>query len=125
MTKDTTRSGRLLTCFPFAELGHISKNCTQEFMEPTDQPSISCSNCNEAGHRLRDCTKPRVDPNVCRNCKRPGHRGAECTEPRSAEGVECKRCNEGRSAAGSSFCRLRGTRSYGCCCCPLACGLSC
>lgn len=76
------------------ELGHVAKNCSREFTAPVDQPSITCTNCNEAGHRRRDCPKPREDPNACRNCKQSGHRATDCTEPRSAEGVECKRCNE-------------------------------
>jgi hypothetical protein len=31
---------------------------------------------------------------ICRS--QPGHQASDCTEPRSAEGVECKRCNEGK-----------------------------
>lgn len=27
--------------------------------------------------------------------RQSGHTQAECTEPRSAEGVECRKCNEG------------------------------
>jgi predicted SprT family Zn-dependent metalloprotease len=37
---------------------------------------------------------PRPDKFACRNCKQSGHSSKECTEPRSAEGVECKKCNE-------------------------------
>ena len=28
------------------------------------------------------------------SARKPGHNAKECPEPRSAEGVECKRCNE-------------------------------
>lgn len=34
--------------------------------------------------------------------RQSGHSAADCTEPRSAEGVECKKCNEGRVAISSS-----------------------
>lgn len=37
----------------------------------------------------------RPDRFACRNCKKSGHSSKECPEPRSAEGVECKKCNEG------------------------------
>lgn len=43
---------------------------------------------------VRDCKEARVDKNVCKNCNQPGHRSKECTEPRSAEGVECRVCSE-------------------------------
>jgi hypothetical protein len=79
------------------ETGHPAKYCKQERMEmdaPPDRPVVKCLICSEEGHRARDCTQERVDPNACRNCKKPGHRAADCPEPRSAEGVQCKRCNE-------------------------------
>ena len=31
-------------------------------------------------------------------CRQSGHTAAECTKPRSAEGVECRKCNEGMFA---------------------------
>lgn len=31
--------------------------------------------------------------------RQPGHRSSDCTEPRSAEGVECKKCHEGKHGA--------------------------
>ena len=37
-------------------------------------PLVSCINCGEEGHRMRDCTKERQDFSggmVCRNCKYP------------------------------------------------------
>jgi hypothetical protein len=80
------------------EPGHPAKYCRQEKTEeepPSDRPTVKCIVCGEDGHRARDCTQERVDPRACRNCKQPGHRANECPEPRSAEGVTCKRCNEG------------------------------
>lgn len=35
------------------ELGHIAKNCTQDKIE-REKVEISCGNCKETGHRLRD-----------------------------------------------------------------------
>ena len=94
----------------YAELGHTTRSCPEEAGE-IDRVSVKCVNCDEPGHRARDCTKERYDRFACRNCKyvedRPrkndpeltttrksGHQAPECPEPRSAEGVECKRCNE-------------------------------
>lgn len=65
-------------------------------MENVDRVGVKCVNCDAEGHRARDCPEPRKDKFACRNCKQSGHTAAECTEPRSAEGVECKKCNEGR-----------------------------
>ena len=96
------------------ELGHIAKSCKEEKVE-IDHPHVQCVNCEELGHRARDCTQPRKDRFACRNCKcversflytyaegrlihdrQSGHSAAECIEPRSAEGIECKKCNESR-----------------------------
>ena len=30
--------------------------------------------------------------------RQSGHQAAECTEPRSAEGIECRKCNESKSS---------------------------
>jgi hypothetical protein len=77
----------------FLELGHIAKSCKME-PEERERVEVKCCICNENGHRARDCKQERVDRFACRNCKKPGHQSNECPEPRSAEGVECKRCNE-------------------------------
>ncbi len=34
-----------------------------------DRVSVKCVNCEEPGHRARDCTKERHDRFACRNCK--------------------------------------------------------
>lgn len=57
-------------------------------------PAVQCVYCQEEGHRARDCPKERVNPHACKNCKQEGHNAKECPEPRSAEGVECRKCNE-------------------------------
>lgn len=57
-------------------------------------PAVQCVYCSEEGHRARDCPKERVNPHACKNCKQEGHNAKECPEPRSAEGVECRKCNE-------------------------------
>ncbi|KAI9643994.1 hypothetical protein NHQ30_007346 [Ciborinia camelliae] len=80
-------------CSRCSELGHISKHCTEEAGE-SERVQVQCFNCNEVGHRVRDCPIPREDKFACRNCKKSGHGSKECPEPRSAEGVECKNCNE-------------------------------
>lgn len=95
------------------EVGHTSRGCPEEPMENVDRVGVKCVNCDADGHRARDCPEPRKDRFACRNCKcvtldlysdsstnltrQSGHSAAECTEPRSAEGVECKRCNEGQT----------------------------
>ena len=53
------------------ELGHIAKNCPEEAAEATEKLVIECTNCNETGHRARDCKAPRKvrgGPMTCRNC---------------------------------------------------------
>lgn len=57
-------------------------------------PAVQCVYCQEEGHRARDCPKERINPHACKNCKQEGHNAKECPEPRSAEGVECRKCNE-------------------------------
>lgn len=57
---------------------------------------VKCVNCDELGHRSRDCTTARKDKFACRNCGQGGHQATECTEPRSAANVECKNCNESK-----------------------------
>lgn len=116
-------SSRALT--RFAELGHVARACPEEASEVTDRVQVKCVNCDEIGHRVRDCPTPRVDKFACRNCKlvayssyiqgwnftanplitfrQSGHQAAECTEPRSAEGVECRKCNESKSCTPNGF----------------------
>ncbi|KAI9823156.1 MAG: hypothetical protein M1832_002599 [Thelocarpon impressellum] len=74
------------------QLGHTPKFCKEE--NTVERVVVKCMNCNEVGHRVRDCPQERVDPSACRNCKKEGHQSTECPEPRSAEGVECKRCSQ-------------------------------
>ncbi|KAL8687153.1 MAG: hypothetical protein Q9224_005238 [Gallowayella concinna] len=81
-------------CLRCKEMGHTAKTCTEGEGE-VEKPSVKCVICESEGHRARDCTQVRVDRFACRNCKQSGHAAADCTEPRSAEGVECKNCNEG------------------------------
>ena len=82
-------------CSNCGELGHIKKHCKEEVVEiEKTGPSITCVYCQEEGHRARDCNKPRVNPFACKNCKQEGHKAADCPEPRSAEGVECRKCNQ-------------------------------
>ncbi|KAK7415391.1 hypothetical protein QQX98_005930 [Neonectria punicea] len=81
-------------CLNCKELGHISKFCTQEKVERTDGPKISCHNCGGDGHRVRDCPEPRIDKFACKNCGQSGHKVAECEEPPNPENVECRKCNE-------------------------------
>jgi hypothetical protein len=51
------------------ELGHISKQCTEEKRETNTVTVIKCYNCDGEGHRVRDCPTPRVDKFACKNCQ--------------------------------------------------------
>jgi hypothetical protein len=51
------------------ELGHTARSCPEEASEITSRIEVKCVNCEEVGHRARDCTTPRVDKFACRNCK--------------------------------------------------------
>ncbi|KAL9052556.1 MAG: hypothetical protein Q9206_004266 [Seirophora lacunosa] len=105
------------SCLP--EMGHTSKDCKQERQE-FGEIAMKCFNCDEEGHRTRDCKAARVDRFACRNCKQSGHNAAECPEPRSAEGVECKRCAEighfakdcPNNPGGSRACRNCGEEGH-------------
>ena len=52
----------------WTELGHIAKACPQEKVE-REQLGVKCVNCEEVGHRARDCKQARKDRFACRNCK--------------------------------------------------------
>lgn len=52
----TVPDGRTL-CRNYEELGHIAKSCPQEKRMGPEQPKISCSNCGEDGHRIRNCMR--------------------------------------------------------------------
>lgn len=82
---------------PVTELGHIRKHCKEEPRNVREERK--CNNCGEAGHRTRECTQARKDKFACKNCGKSGHKASDCTEPRSAEGVECKRCEESKSTS--------------------------
>jgi predicted RNA-binding Zn-ribbon protein involved in translation (DUF1610 family) len=49
-------------------LGHISRSCKEERAEGNDRVEIKCSNCEELGHRVRDCVRQRKNKHGCRNC---------------------------------------------------------
>lgn len=51
------------------ELGHTTRACPEEATENPDKVEVKCVNCEEVGHRARDCTQPRKDRFACRNCK--------------------------------------------------------
>ncbi|CAG8036861.1 unnamed protein product [Penicillium salamii] len=90
-------------CLNCGELGHIKKSCKEERVENDDRVEIKCSNCDEVGHRVRDCMVKRKYRHGCRNCGSGDHIAAECTEERSAEGVECRRCNQSMSMHESTL----------------------
>ena len=50
------------------EFGHVAKFCKEEKVA-IDRPQVQCVNCEEIGHRARDCTQARKDRFACRNCK--------------------------------------------------------
>lgn len=45
-------------CSNCEELGHTSKNCTEEKRDNMDKAVVKCYNCDEEGHRVRDCKSP-------------------------------------------------------------------
>lgn len=53
-------------------MGHTSKACTQEKMDDPAAISIVCSNCNEEGHRIRDCPTERQRRGAPKDCRRCG-----------------------------------------------------
>ena len=64
-SKTDTRTSELTA----AELGHTARACPEEAAEYPDKVEVKCVNCEEIGHRARDCTQPRKDRFACRNCK--------------------------------------------------------
>ncbi|KAI6487947.1 hypothetical protein MCOR11_008647 [Pyricularia oryzae] len=75
-------------------LGHDRRQCPEDPIEKQQQ-AITCFNCGETGHRVRDCTTPRVDKFACKNCNKSGHTAKECPEPRPVpEDLECTKCGE-------------------------------
>ena len=52
------------------EMGHIAKSCpAEEALEDVEKTVMKCKNCDQLGHRVRNCPMPRVDRFACRNCK--------------------------------------------------------
>lgn len=49
---------------------------------------------------------PQKDLVYLTSSRQSGHTAAECTEPRSAEGVECRKCNQSESLFVLSSCVL-------------------
>lgn len=72
------------------------KNCPEEKREREQKAAIMCANCNNEGHRARDCPEPRKTSRGkgCRNCGQEGHISKECPEPPNLDNVECKNCNK-------------------------------
>ncbi|KAI9658170.1 MAG: hypothetical protein M1831_004017 [Alyxoria varia] len=81
-------------CFRCKQLGHISKRCELEEVEPQPTHVVTCTNCSEEGHRMRDCPKPIIDRNTCRKCGESGHKANECEVEPSADDVECRKCKQ-------------------------------
>lgn len=52
----------------FSEMGHTGRDCKEE-RTTVEETVLKCFNCDEEGHRTRDCTAVRVDRYACRNCK--------------------------------------------------------
>ncbi|KAJ6135334.1 zinc knuckle transcription factor [Penicillium capsulatum] len=77
------------------QMGHGSRACKQERVE-NERLQIKCVNCDEPGHRLRDCPEPRLNKGGCRNCGSEEHHAKDCPEPRSLAGVECRKCNDSK-----------------------------
>jgi hypothetical protein len=51
----------------FPEMGHGSRSCKEERVV-IERVKVKCVNCNEPGHRARDCKQPREDKFACRTC---------------------------------------------------------
>jgi len=75
--------------------------CTEDKVEK-EKTVIMCANCNNKGHRARDCTEPRkTGKRGCKNCGQEGHIAKECPEPPNPENVECKNCGTSTSLSHS------------------------
>ena len=57
----------LTSCPTLLEMGHTSRGCKQDRTE-VERVEVRCVNCNQGGHRARDCVEKRVDRYACRNC---------------------------------------------------------
>lgn len=47
--------GGLPKCSNCDEIGHVAKSCPQDKVEKPNSFEITCFNCGEKGHRVRDC----------------------------------------------------------------------
>ncbi|KAK0933638.1 hypothetical protein LTR29_014810 [Friedmanniomyces endolithicus] len=71
-------------CRNCEQLGHASRDCTEEKRE-REKKVVTCANCSSEGHYSRDCTNPRKQPGKpmeCKNCYETGHKAADCPNER-------------------------------------------
>ncbi|KAI0885590.1 uncharacterized protein GGS22DRAFT_161299 [Annulohypoxylon maeteangense] len=72
-------------CLNCGELGHMSKRCPQEKVQK-EQATITCYNCDQTGHRIREFLQPRWPH--CDN-----YAGTEAR--RAPDDLECRKCGGG------------------------------
>lgn len=76
----------------YVALGHGSKFCKEERTE-IEKVEIKCANCDNFGHRVRDCPQERFDKYACRTCHQIGHNSRDCPDA-PADDIQCRRCEQ-------------------------------
>lgn len=67
--------------------------------KPKETSAWRCYNCNEDGHIVAKCTKPKRERGSCYKCGKFGHRAAQCDSAQDAtkEGVHCLAPEQGKN----------------------------